>query len=106
MCSSDLHLKFITRLVDMDGQRQIEIEVADTGPGLPAAVASHLFEPLASQKGGDHAGLGLTISRGLVERMNGRLSCSSTPQGTQFLIHLPTLQNGQAPLTTTRYGSM
>ncbi len=100
------HLKFITRLVDMDGQRQIEIEVADTGPGLPAAVASHLFEPLASQKGGDHAGLGLTISRGLVERMNGRLSCSSTPQGTQFLIHLPTVQNGQAPLTTTRYGSM
>jgi len=100
------HLKFTTRLVDTDGQRQIEIEVADTGPGLPAAVASHLFEPVVSEKGGDHAGLGLTISRGLVDRMNGRLSCSSTPQGTHFLIHLPTAQNGQAPLTTTRYGSM
>ncbi|HEX7972265.1 MAG TPA: HAMP domain-containing sensor histidine kinase, partial [Thiobacillus sp.] len=100
------HLKFITRLVDADGQRQIEIEVADTGPGLPSAVASHLFEPVASEKGGDHAGLGLTISRGLVERMNGQLSCASTPQGTHFLIRLPTLQNGRAPLTTTRYGSM
>ncbi len=100
------HLKFTTRLVDTDGQRQIEIEVADTGPGLPAAVASHLFEPVVSEKGGDHAGLGLAISRGLVDRMNGRLSCSSTPQGTHFLIHLPTAQNGQAPLTTTRYGSM
>ncbi len=100
------HLKFITRLVAPDGQRQIEIEVADTGPGLPAAVASHLFEPVISEKGGDHAGLGLTISRSLVERLNGQLSCTSTPQGTRFLIRLPTLQNGQAPLTTTRYGSM
>lgn len=100
------HLKFITRLVAADGQRQVEIEVSDTGPGLPAAVASHLFEPVISEKGGDHAGLGLTISRSLVERLNGQLSCTSTPQGTRFLIRLPTVQNGQAPLTTTRYGSM
>jgi len=100
------HLKFTTRLVAADGQRQVEIEVADTGPGLPAAVASHLFEPVVSEKGGDHAGLGLAISRSLVERLNGQLDCTSTPQGTRFLIRLPTLQNGQAPLTTTRYGSM
>ena len=100
------HLKFFTRLVDFDGQRQIEIEIADTGPGLPDTVASRLFEPVVSEKGGDHAGLGLSISRGLVERMNGHLSCTSTPQGTHFLIRLPTLQNGQAPITTPRYGSM
>jgi signal transduction histidine kinase len=100
------HLKFTTRLVDVDGQRQVEIEVADTGPGLPAAVASHLFEPVVSEKGGDHAGLGLTISRSLVERMRGHLSCTSTPQGTHFLIRLPTLQNSEASLTTTCYGSM
>ncbi len=100
------HLKFTTRLVDMDGLRQVEIEVADTGPGLPAAVASHLFEPVVSEKGGDHAGLGLTISRSLVERMSGHLSCTSTPQGTHFLIRLPTLHNTEASLTTTHYGSM
>jgi signal transduction histidine kinase len=100
------HLKFITRLVDRDGQRQVEIEIADTGPGLPATVASRLFEPVDSEKGGDHAGLGLAISRNLVERMNGHISCTSTPQGTHFLIRLPTLQNGQAPLTATRFGSM
>jgi len=100
------YLKFTTRLVDAEGQRQVEIEVADTGPGLPDAVATRLFEPVVSEKGGDHAGLGLTISRSLVERMNGHLGCISTPQGTYFLIRLPTLQNGQAPLMTTRYGSM
>jgi signal transduction histidine kinase len=100
------HLKFSTRLVAVEGQQYVEIEVADTGPGLPAAVIAHLFEPVISEKGGDHAGLGLTISRGLIERMNGQLSCTSTPQGTHFLIRLPTLQNGQLPITTTRYGSM
>ena len=100
------HLKFTTRLVEVDGQNQVEIEVADTGPGLPPAVVSRLFEPVVSEKGGDHAGLGLTISRSLVERMNGHLGCTSTPQGTHFLIRLPTFQNGQAPLMTTRYGSM
>lgn len=100
------HLKFTTRLAMLDGQRQVEIEVADTGPGLPDTVVSQLFEPVVSDKGGDHAGLGLTISRSLIERMNGHISCTSTPQGTQFLIRLPTVQHGQAPLTTTRFGSM
>jgi hypothetical protein len=99
-------LKFITRLVDADGQRQIEIEVADSGPGLPDSVASQLFQPVVSTKGGDHAGLGLAISRSLVERMSGHLGCTSTPQGTRFLIRLPTLRNGQAPLATRRAGSM
>lgn len=100
------HLKFSTRLIMVNGLQHVEIEVADTGPGLPAAVTSHLFEPVISEKGGDHAGLGLTISRGLVERMHGQLSCTSSPHGTHFLIRLPTLQNGQVPITTTRYGSM
>ncbi len=100
------HLKFSTRQVESNGQRQVEIEVADTGPGLPPDIVTNLFEPVVSSKGGDHAGLGLTISRSLVERMNGQLDCRSTPHGTHFLIRLPTLQNGQAPLTTTRYGSM
>ncbi|MFN3544665.1 MAG: two-component system sensor histidine kinase NtrB [Thiobacillus sp.] len=101
------HVSFSTRLVDADGQRQVEIEIADSGPGLPEAVMAKLFEPVTSQKGGDHAGLGLAISRNLVERMHGRLSCTSTPQGARFLIRLPTVQNGQAPIaTTTRYGSM
>ena len=101
------HLSFATRLVDIEGQRQIEIEIADTGPGLPESVAAHLFEPVTSEKGGDHAGLGLAISRNLVERLHGQLSCTSSPQGTNFLIRLPVHQNGVAPLsTTTRYGSM
>jgi len=65
-----------------------------------------MFEPVTSQKGGDHAGLGLSISHSLIQRLGGQLDCRSTPSGTHFLIHLPTLQNGRAHPTTTRYGSM
>ena len=65
-----------------------------------------MLQAVASEKGGDHAGLGLAISRNLVERMNGHLSCNSTPQGAHFLIRLPTLRHSQAPLSKTRYGSM
>lgn len=101
------HLKFTTRMVELNGQRQVEIEVADTGPGLPPQIQAHLFEPVVSQKGGDHAGLGLSISRNLVVRMNGSLTCASSPQGTHFLIRLPTLHGDQIrPSSTTRHGSM
>lgn len=101
------HLGFATRLVDAEGRQQVEIEIADSGPGLPESVAAHLFEPVASEKGGDHADLGLAISRSLVERLHGQLSCTSSPQGTRFLIRLPVRMNGETPLATTnRYGTM
>jgi len=83
------HLKFTTRMVDAGGLRQVEIEVTDTGPGLPEHVHAHLFEPVVSSKDGDHAGLGLSISRSLVARMGGSLACESGSQGARFLIRLP-----------------
>jgi signal transduction histidine kinase len=100
------HLKFTTRLVEHNGANQVEIEVADTGPGLPEHVLAHLFEPVASDKGGDHAGLGLSISRNLVKQMGGDLNCVSTPQGSRFLVRLPTLQSSQAAPAAARHGSM
>lgn len=100
------HLKFTTRLAERDGANQVEIEVADTGPGLPEHVLAHLFEPVASDKGGDHAGLGLNISRNLVKQMGGDLDCISTPQGSRFLVRLPTLQSSQAAPAAARHGSM
>jgi signal transduction histidine kinase len=83
------HLKFTTRMVDVGGLRQVEIEVADTGPGLPEHVHAHLFEPVVSGKDGDHSGLGLSISRSLVARMGGSMACENSSQGARFLIRLP-----------------
>ncbi len=100
------HLRFITRMVERDGLKQVEIEVADTGPGLPEHVLAHLFEPVLSQKGGDHAGLGLSISRNLIKQMDGDLECISTPQGSRFLVRLPTLPASQAAPVPIRLGTM
>ncbi|MDD2801545.1 MAG: HAMP domain-containing sensor histidine kinase, partial [Methylococcales bacterium] len=67
-----------------------EIQVQDNGPGIPDAIAKQLFVPVNSNKGKNHQGLGLTISKNLTEELGGTLSCSSTAdKGTIFKIFLP-----------------
>ncbi len=73
----------------------IRIQVVDTGQGIPAEQLDHIFEPLI-QAGQDSnryrqgSGLGLSISRQLVELMGGTLYVSSQPLvGTTFSFSLP-----------------
>ncbi|MDE1242025.1 response regulator [Vibrio aestuarianus] len=74
---------------------KIRVQVVDTGQGIPAEHLEHIFEPLI-QAGQDAsryrqgAGLGLSISRQLIELMNGTLYVSSQPMvGTTFSFTLP-----------------
>lgn len=76
------------------GQSSVEITVSDTGPGLPANVLDHLYQPVQSQKGGAHQGLGLSIVGKLVEELGGKMQCKSSRQGTSFKILLPAGQPG------------
>lgn len=70
------------------------IEVADTGPGMTSDQLGRLFKPFdqtADGVGAAHggSGLGLSISRNLIELMGGRLTARSTPdQGARFTISL------------------
>lgn len=74
-----------SRLVD----GQVEITVADDGPGVPAAVLARLFEPYFTTKTSG-TGLGLAICRRLVEAHGGSARLSrSAPGGTVFEIRLP-----------------
>ena len=75
--------------VNVDGQEHIEISVADDGPGIQPDILSSLFTPVETTKGGEHAGLGLTIVRNLVNELNGSISCRSSDKGTIFHILLP-----------------
>jgi signal transduction histidine kinase len=70
------------------------VEVSDNGPGIPEEFRARLFEPFFSSKsdrGG--LGLGLSISRGLVERFGGSLDALPGEPGTGavFRIRLPAL---------------
>ncbi|UXI00894.1 response regulator [Photobacterium sp. TY1-4] len=63
---------------------QVRIQVVDTGQGIPPEQLEHIFEPLiqANTQSGHYrqgAGLGLSISRQLIELMGGRLYVSSQP---------------------------
>jgi signal transduction histidine kinase len=84
-----LHVSTRARVVLHD-KRFAEITVADTGPGLPADVFEHLFEPKATTKAGDHEGLGLAIVKQLVDELGGRIACETRAgEGTTFRLLLP-----------------
>ncbi len=74
-----------------DVEDQIEIEVRDTGPGIPADVQSKIFEPFFTTKApGTGTGLGLPTSRRIVEAHGGTLEVASTgSEGTVFRLRLP-----------------
>jgi two-component system OmpR family sensor kinase len=75
-----------------DGARLV-IEVADTGPGIPAAEVSHIWEELYRGQGARGiagSGLGLALVRAIVERHRGQVGLRSREgQGTVFTIRLP-----------------
>lgn len=70
-------------------ERQVEIEVCDNGPGIPAAIAARLFEPFFTTKA-DGTGLGLAMSRTIAEAHGGTLTHrANTPHGACFVMRLP-----------------
>jgi len=75
--------------VNVDGKQHIELSVADDGPGIDINILPQLFSPVDSTKGDDHAGLGLTIVKNLVNELHGSISCRSSDKGTSFHILLP-----------------
>jgi PleD family two-component response regulator/signal transduction histidine kinase len=85
----------MTGYVDADTDTEtVGIAVVDQGMGMTDEQASHLFEPfnrLGRQDGSTSGtGLGLVISRHLVEAMNGHIDVSSRPdQGSRFEVRLP-----------------
>ena len=76
--------------VNQNGRDYIEIKVCDTGPGLPPDVMQHLFQPLDANRKPGHSGVGLSVVAGLVERLDGRITCQTkTGLGTCYSILLP-----------------
>ena len=63
--------------------------VADNGPGIPADILRHVFDPYVSTKSAGH-GLGLAIVASIVASHGGGISVHSSPiSGTEFSIFLP-----------------
>ena len=75
------------------GRKGLVMTVADTGTGIPADSRARLFEAFYTTKGFNGTGLGLWISKDIVERHHGRLlfrsSASPSTHGTVFSLFLP-----------------
>jgi len=70
--------------------RCITVQVADNGSGIDPAKIDDIFTPFFSSKGQKGTGLGLAVSRKIVEEHHGQILVSSEPdKGTTFTIHLP-----------------
>lgn len=77
----------------ISGRTGIVITVADTGSGIPKEYSERIFEPFFTTKGLSGTGLGLWVSRDIVERHKGKLRVRSSRDaahhGTVFTMFLP-----------------
>jgi signal transduction histidine kinase len=70
------------------GRRSVRLEVADTGPGVPAGAREEIFRPFYTTRT-KGTGLGLTVARALVGAMGGRLTLrSQAGRGATFAVVL------------------
>jgi two-component system sensor histidine kinase ChvG len=78
----------------------VELSVEDEGPGIPEAKLEHIFDRFYSERPqgerfGQHSGLGLSISRQIVEALRGRISAENRRDaagkvlGARFVVRLP-----------------
>lgn len=85
-----------------DGIAQICFEISDTGIGMSKEYLEHIFEPFTQEEGGARTnyqgtGLGMTITKNLVDRMGGTIQIESEiDQGSIFTVILP-LPIAEAP---------
>jgi two-component system CheB/CheR fusion protein len=85
------------RVRSWNGQDHLAIEVEDDGPGLEPEVMAHLFEPFMEERSSAASGglgLGLAISKGLMELQNGKISAHSRGRGhgARFVVDVPTVK--------------
>jgi PAS domain S-box-containing protein len=90
----------VARILTIRSQRaedgQLVVSVSDTGVGLPAEEAGKIFDPFFTTKL-DGTGMGLRISRSIIESHGGRLWADKpSPQGASFYFTLPIISGAHA----------
>ena len=75
---------------------EVEISIADSGPGFTAEQYERMFEPFYTTKP-QGLGLGLSISRAIVRAHAGQLWGDTRPEGATFSIRLPALRTSGTP---------
>ena len=84
--------------------QQAVVSVADNGQGMSEDTRKRLFEPFHSTKGLRGTGLGLVVTKKIVDEHGGEIACDSIPNhGATFTIRLP-LQREHVPASADTHG--
>jgi signal transduction histidine kinase len=78
-------LRFVVKQVDAN----VRFEVSDTGCGIPHELLPRIFEPFVTHGKANGTGLGLAVSKAVVDAHKGTISVRSIDKGTSFQIDLP-----------------
>jgi signal transduction histidine kinase len=106
-----IHFSLVERPAASGTLPSVTLAIEDNGPGVPAEAIEKIFSPGFTTHGragsgpGNvlwaHRGLGLSITRSIVEAAGGRISASNRPQGgARFSIELPVRKTGYQPLAS------
>jgi signal transduction histidine kinase len=73
------------------GQKALQVSIEDDGPGIHRRLWERIFEMDYTTRCGDGSGLGLYLSRTLIEAQGGRLYVANSHllRGTRFVVELP-----------------
>ncbi|MFB6365612.1 ATP-binding protein [Paenibacillus elgii] len=77
----------ISEKLDVEG-RSVNIEIHDTGPGIPAYVIDKIFDPFFTTKA-EGTGLGLSVCHRIIHDIGGHIRVSSKGYGTTFTVSIP-----------------
>ena len=97
-CGTNYGTLTITTSVPVPGE--VQVEVRDTGPGIPDHVLHHIFEPRFTTKGGQvrfGMGIGLSVCRSIITQHNGTIDLRSTPNGAVATVRMPVTGPMAAP---------
>ncbi len=96
---------------DRNGQSFLQLKVQDTGIGIPEDQLAHIFDRFyqadnSSTRKGEGTGIGLALTKELVELMQGHIAVESSPgKGTIFTLLLPIRLEANKPLPQTGFPS-
>jgi C4-dicarboxylate-specific signal transduction histidine kinase len=85
--------RLLVRTANTDGR--VDVAVQDAGPGIPASAIARIFEPFFTTRG-EGLGIGLAVSRSIIEAHGGRIWAENDPDGgAVFKFSLPVGPTGR-----------
>ncbi len=92
--SADSAERRVTLSARSAGDGMVELDVQDTGPGIAEGALEKVFEPFYTTKA-DGIGIGLALSRSIIDAHGGRLWASAATGGARFHLTLPVAEEAQ-----------